>query len=129
MGPLTRNGKRALAHVFVFNVFVCATFAQTSNFNGRCQATSNPLQVRSEGVTERLGDIQLQCSGSTPGAVFTGNLSFFFPVSVTNRVDATNLTHDAVVSIDIGGGLVPSAVAGQVSGNNISFNGVTFTVP
>src|SRR5437868_3485288 len=111
MGPLIRNGKRALTHAFVFNVFVCTAFAQTSAFNGRCQATSTPLQVRAEGLAERLGDIELRCSGGTPAAVFTGNLSLFFPVSVTNRIDSTNLTHDAVVSIDSGGGLIPSAVA------------------
>src|SRR5215211_3974389 len=123
MGPLIRNGKRALAYAFLLNVFVCATFAQTSGFNGRCQATSTPLQVRSEGVAERLGDIQLFCSGGTPGTAFTGNVILFFPISVTNRVDTANLTRDAVVSIDLGGGYVPTAVAGQVSGNNISFNG------
>src|SRR5437016_5477247 len=113
MGPLIQNGKRALAHAFVVNLFVCATFAQTTAFNGRCQATSTPLQVRTEGLAERLGDIELRCSGGTPGAVFTGNLSLFFPVSITNRIDSTNLTHDAIVSIDIGGGLIPTAVAGQ----------------
>src|SRR4051794_8255475 len=99
MGPHIRNGKRALTHAFVVNLFVCAAFAQTSPFNGRCQATGTPLQVRAEGLAERFGDIELRCSGGTPGAVFTGNLSFFFPVSVTNRIDSINLTHDAVVSI------------------------------
>src|ERR1700704_147417 len=114
MGPLIRNGKRTLLYVFISNVFVCAMFAQTSTFTGHCQATSTPLQVRSEGLTERMGDIQLQCSGSTPGTIFSGNLNLFFTVSVTNRVDATNLTHDAVVSLDTGGGFVPTAVAGQI---------------
>src|SRR5689334_9643784 len=129
MGPLTLIGRRTLQGAFLFSTFVCATSAQTSPFAGHCQVTSTPLRARSEGVTEKLGDLNLQCSSSTPNAVFSGNLTLFFPVSVTNRVDASNLTHDAVVSVDSGSGFAPLAVAGTVSGNNISFNGITFTIP
>jgi uncharacterized protein (TIGR03437 family) len=85
--------------------------------------------VRAEGLTERLGDILLQCSGSNPGTVFSGYFTLFFPVSVTNRVDANNLTRDAVVSVDLGSGFVPTAIAGQVSGNSVSFNGISYTTP
>jgi uncharacterized protein (TIGR03437 family) len=53
----------------------------------------------------------------------------YLPVGVTNRVNATNLTTDAVFSIDYGLGFTPSPVAGLVSGNSISFNGVPLTVP
>src|SRR4051794_30071237 len=102
MGPLIRIGSRALAHVSVIVLAVCSASAQNSPFNGRCQTSSDPLQVRAEGLAERMGDIQLTCSGSAPGTVFTGNLSLFFPVSVTNRVDALNLTRDAAIFIDIG---------------------------
>ncbi len=85
--------------------------------------------MRAEGLTERLGDVILQCSGSTPGTVFSGNLTLFLPVSVTNRVDANNQTRDAMVSVDLGGGFVPTAIAGQVSGNGISFSGISYTTP
>src|SRR5262249_55206533 len=37
--------------------------------------------------------------------------------------------HDAVVAIDSGSGFAPSAIPGQVSGNNISFNGLSFPAP
>jgi uncharacterized protein (TIGR03437 family) len=76
-----------------------------------------------------MGDIQLQCSGSTPGAVLTGNLSVFLPVSVTNRVNSTNQTTDAVISADLGSGLVPLPIPGQVSGSGITFSGLNLTVP
>jgi uncharacterized protein (TIGR03437 family) len=85
--------------------------------------------VRAEGLSERLGDIVLQCSGATPGAVFTGNFTLYLPVAVTNRVDANYQTRDAVVSVDLGGGFVPTAIAGQVSGSTISFNGISYTAP
>ena len=71
----------------------------------------------------------MQCSGSIPGTMFSGNFSLFLPVSVTNRVDANNLTTDAVVSVDLGSGYVPTAIAGLVSGNSISFNGISYTTP
>ncbi|HEY2012674.1 MAG TPA: hypothetical protein VGH38_04190 [Bryobacteraceae bacterium] len=89
-----------------------------------------PTQVRSEGITERMGDIILQCSGSNPGAVLSGNLSVFLPVSITNRLDSnSNLTHDAVLSVDYGGGFVPTGVNGQITNQLIAFNGLSLTVP
>ncbi len=76
-----------------------------------------------------MGDILLQCSGSNPGAVLSGNLTIFLPVSITNRVDANNQTQDAVLFVDYGSGFVPSGIAGQVAGGSIAFNGISFTVP
>ena len=102
--------------------------AQTA-FNGHCQATSTPLQVRAEGVTERLGDIGLQCSGATPGSVLSGNMTVYLPVLVTNRVDANNQAADAVLSVDSGSGFLPSQVPAQVSGNSISFYGISIPTP
>ena len=126
----TRIGsKRTLQILTVFSFTFCAAFAQTQPFSGRCLATSSPTLVRAEGLTERLGDIMLQCSGSLPGAVFANNLTLFFPVSVTNRVDANNLTRDAVLSVDYGSGFVPTTLAGQVSDRSIAFNGINLTLP
>jgi uncharacterized protein (TIGR03437 family) len=59
----------------------------------------------------------------------SGNLNVFLPVSVTNRLNASNQAVDASLAADVGGGFVPLPVAGQVSGPNITFNGVNFTVP
>ena len=78
-----------------------------------------------------MGDIILQCSGSNPGAVLSGNLSVYLPVSITNRLDSesNNLTHEAVVSVDYGSGFVPTGIAGQITNQIIAFNGLNVTVP
>ena len=91
---------------------------------GRCVASAAAAPVRAEGLTERLGDIVLQCTGLTPGS-FSGNLTLFLPVAVTNRITAGGLTTDLTVSANG----TPLAVAGQVSGQNVLFPGLTFPVP
>src|ERR1035441_9356401 len=125
------NRKRTVLNVCLLQIGICAAFAQLPSSTARCQVSTSPVQVRAEGLTERLGDIVLQCSGSVPGAVFTGNFTLYLPVTVnvTNRVDANNQTRDAVVSVDLGSGFVPTAIAGQVSGSSISFNGISYTAP
>ncbi len=131
MGPLTRSGSGLLARLplLILTSGICATYAQTLPVSGRCAVTAVPTQVRAEGITERMGDIILQCSGSNPGAVLSGNLSVILPVSVTNRVDSSNLTQDAVLSVDYGSGFVPTGVPGQVTNSMITFNGISLTVP
>src|SRR5664280_687340 len=123
------NCKRAVLSVCLLPISICAAFAQLPSSTARCQVSTSPVQVRAEGLTERVGDIVLQCSGSVPGTVFSGNFTLFLPVGVTNRVDANNQTRDAVVSVDLGSGPVPTAIAGQVSGSSITFNGISYTVP
>src|SRR5215471_2594094 len=127
MGP-GYPSRRTVLCATLFSLSLHATYAQSS-FNGRCSVTSTPIQARAEGLTERLGDINLQCTGGMPGSVLSGNLTFFLPVSVTNRVDMNNQTSDAVLSVDSGSGLMASAVPGLVSANSISFNGLNFPVP
>jgi uncharacterized protein (TIGR03437 family) len=124
------NGKRPFwPLLIVLSLTISATYAQSLPISGRCAVSTVPTQVRAEGLTERMGDIILQCSGSNPGAVLTGNLTLFLPVSVTNRVDSNNEALDAVISVDYGTGFVPTATHGLISGNNISFNGLNLTVP
>src|SRR5215831_15400170 len=120
--------RRTLWHSTLLTISGQIVLGQTP-YNGHCQVTSTPLQVRAEGLTERFGDVVLACSGGTPGSILTGGLALFYPVGVTNRVDVNNQTHDAVVSVDSGSGFAPLAVAGQVSGNNISFNGIRVAAP
>src|ERR1035441_9857846 len=123
------NRKRTVLNVCLLQIGICAAFAQLPSSTARCQVSSSPVQVRAEGLTERLGDIVLQCSGSVSGAVFTGNFTLSLPDSRTDPVGANNQTRDAVVSVDLGSGFVPTAIAGQVSGNSISFNGISYTAP
>jgi hypothetical protein len=63
--------------------------------------------------------------------VLSGNLSIFLPVNITNRVDSnsSNLTHDAILSVDFGSGFVPTGIAGQTSNQIVAFNGLSITVP
>jgi uncharacterized protein (TIGR03437 family) len=92
--------------------------------------SSAPVQVRIEGIAERTGDIQISCLGSHAGALLAGNLTVSFPVSVTNRVDSSGFTTDAVIAADVGSGFIPLApVTAQVSGNTIIFSGINVTVP
>ena len=125
MGPHTPIGKRAFLLAAVFALAGSPSFAQTQS---SCAVSSVPLQVRAEGLTERMGDILLQCSGWKPGAVLSGNLTIYLPASITNRVDANNQTVDTVLFVDYGSGFVPSGT-GQVAGGSIAFNGISFTVP
>src|SRR5437016_14387823 len=108
-----RIGNPLLSLVVFQALAVGSLFSQTLPVSGRCVVTSVPSQVRAEGLTERIGDIILQCSGSNPGAVLSGNLSIFLPVGITNRVDSnsSNLTHDAILSVDFGSGFVPTGIA------------------
>ena len=71
----------------------------------------------------------LQCSNFIPSSTVSGNIALFLPVSVTNHVDSNNNATDAVLSIDTGAGLTPTQFAGNISGNNVTFNGVSLTVP
>ena len=129
MGPLTILGKRPWRLFAITSIAICATYAQTPPVSGTCAVTSVPSQVRVEGLAERMGDILLQCSGSNPGAVLTGNLSVFLPVSVTNRVNSNNQTTDAVISADLGNGPVPLPISGQINGFGITFAGLKLPIP
>src|SRR5271157_200520 len=125
-----QNGKHLAWQLLIIGTLtISATYAQTPPISGRCAVSTVPTQARAEGLTERMGDIIMQCSGSNPGAVLTGNLTLFLPVGVTNRVDANNLALDAVLSVDSGMGFVPAAARGLVSSSGISFNGMSITVP
>jgi len=128
MGPHIPIGNRVLG-LSLLTLTISATYSQTLPIGGRCVTTAVPFQVRSEGFTERLGDIILQCSGSNPGAVGTGNFTVNLPVGVTNRIDSNNLATDAAFSIDYGLGFTPAPVQGLVNNTNIAFNGVTLSVP
>ncbi len=89
-----------------------------------CAPTATNLLVHSEGLAERVGDVLLTCSG-TPGATFTGNLNLFLNTNVTNRLSGN--TPDVSLTFDSGTGAVLST---QLSGaNNVTFNGLSFTIP
>lgn len=93
-----------------------------------CAATAVPALVRSEGVSERLGDAVLVCSG-TPGANVRFSLTLFLGVSVTNHLTASS-TVDILLTVDTGSGPTPvGSPAMFVSGPSVVFQDVNFTLP
>jgi len=90
-----------------------------------CSAAAVPAMVRTEGVSESLGDVLLQCSGGTPRATITGNLGLMLPVAITNRVGADGLASGLTLAVND----VPLPVSGRVTGQNITFTGVSFALP
>jgi uncharacterized protein (TIGR03437 family) len=93
-----------------------------------CAVTAVPPTVHSEGLTERLGDIVLTCTGS-PGATVAASLTVFLPVSITNRIDTNSFATDATLTVNTGSGPVPAGASGLVANQSISFNGFSFTLP
>ena len=86
-------------------------------------AASVPL-VRSEGITERIGDIVLSCSG-LPSRSLTANFTVALNTNVTNLISSGNSLNGIVFTIDSGTGPQPVLVQPLLSGQNaIFFNGV-----
>lgn len=123
-----RNGKPVFLLPLIFTAIFPFT-ATAQNTALYCNASAVPALVRTEGLAERLGDILLQCSGGTPGAASTTNLTIFLAANVTNRISAANVP-DIGVTVDTGSGPVPANASIQLAGANaISIDALTFTVP
>jgi uncharacterized protein (TIGR03437 family) len=129
MVHLIPKSKRLCLSLTAISLFISTTYAQSPASVGNCVVSSTPAQVRAEGLTERLGAVILQCSGYTPATLISGNLSLFLPVAVTNRVDANNNALDAVLLLNTGGGFTPTSIPGKIAGNDITFQGLSVTVP
>ncbi|MCC7497401.1 MAG: hypothetical protein IT160_07480 [Bryobacterales bacterium] len=92
-----------------------------------CTPSAVPAIVRAEGITERVGDILLQCGGASPATPLLTNLTVYLSARITNRLAAGGAV-DASLAADTGSGAVtiqPSAYLG--SPYSISFNGVAIT--
>ncbi|MEO8594787.1 MAG: IPT/TIG domain-containing protein [Candidatus Solibacter sp.] len=121
--------KRAARRVWVLPCSFCALFAQVPTPVTQCKVTTTPVLVAAEGLTERVGDLTLTCSASNPAAAISADFTLYLPFPVTNRVDAANLTRDAILSVDLGSGFVPTGSAGLVSGSSITFHTASYNVP
>ncbi len=129
MGPLTRSGKQVARLFSLLAVTVCTAYAQTAALSPQCVLTSSPAPVRAEGLTERVGNIILNCSGYNSGATVSGNLQVSLPVAIANRLGSNNQTTDVIVSANLGSGYVPLPVTGQINNQSILLSGISFTVP
>ena len=93
-----------------------------------CVTSAVPPIVRSEGLTERIGDINYTCSGPA-NSMFTANFSVALNANVTNHISTGNLLTGIVFTTDNGSG--PQAVTTlpiQSGPNSFVFNGVSLTL-
>jgi uncharacterized protein (TIGR03437 family) len=88
-----------------------------------CTTSAVPPLLRAEGLAERVGDIQLLCTGA-PNVTLTGNFTFVLSVTVTNRLSSTNTLTGIVFTVDSGAGPQPVLVEPiMVNQNSLVFNG------
>jgi uncharacterized protein (TIGR03437 family) len=112
--------------LFSIFVFCCACPLANAQTSLSCTPTGGPPLVRSEGITERLGDLFLNCSGGTANMQVTVNITIFLTVNITNRINDTTAS-DVIFTIDSGAGPQPANVPAILSApNTLVFNGVNF---
>ena len=115
---------RTFFHLFAG---ICV-FVSAGNAALTCIGSAVPTLVNAEGLTERMGDILLTCSGGTAGQTVTGNLTLFQSVSITNRTGEDGRT-DVALSVDNGSTLAPPPVFATVSSTfGVAFNGLSFNL-
>jgi uncharacterized protein (TIGR03437 family) len=92
----------------------------------QCTVTGTPAILHTEGITERAGDVILDCTKAAPGAPLLGNLNLFLNVPITNTVTDGNVdlqlevrSGSAWVSLSSSAHLVAPSYAAF---NNISLN-------
>jgi len=127
MEPLTRSGKLFTSVSFLIFFFAGLSYSQSALV---CIPSAVPATVHSEGLAERVGDVVLTCSGGTPGATISGNLTVFLNAAITNKLAANN-TVDAQLSVDTGTGPSPANVPAELAASGaVAFNGLSFfTLP
>lgn len=109
---------------------LCLLMASTNaqNPNTVCVASAKPPIVRSEGITERIGEITLDCSGQ-PGTQLSVNLTISLNANVTNRISSGNQLTGIIFTIDSGTGPQAVTVVPMLaSPNTLAYNGVNFTL-
>ena len=111
--------RRSILALAVLALFVGLAGAQVGTPSGPALGTSlacsanvaQPLNIRSEGVTELIGDIVLTCTGGfDPAAgspVGTANITVSLPANVTSRILASGNVSEALLLIDEPGSGLP----------------------
>lgn len=82
-----------------------------------CTSTSVQAVLRTEGLTERAGEMVFTCTGDTPGGEVGASFSVFLSAPVTNRAGGDGMT-DATLTVDAGPGAIPVTVRGRLVGSN-----------
>ena len=84
-----------------------------------CVATAVPALVRLEGIAERIGDVVLNCTGGTPNGLVRGDIRVIsFGGNITNKLNTTTNTLDAVLTVNTGSGEFATGATPQVRANN-----------
>lgn len=110
---------------FLLLLILLAVLAVNAVASLTCTPAAGLPFVRSEGLTEPMGDIVLLCTGGEPNGTLTGTLTVFLSVPVTNRVSATGVA-DAVLTADNGSGSGSSGAIPTIvnNGSGVAFNGI-----
>lgn len=93
-----------------------------------CDATAEPLQLRSEGLSERVGDIVLTCTGPSSGNV-SASLTFGMSHSLTNKISGDTLQGAQVVAQTATGQQTLVNTGFLVSPTVVVFGSFTFAMP
>ncbi|MBI2685978.1 MAG: hypothetical protein HYX27_06660 [Acidobacteria bacterium] len=97
-----------------------AALAPAQSFSPlNCVASAVPALVHLEGLAERVGDIVLNCTGGTPNGTVRGDIRVIsFGGNVTNKLNTSTGTLDAVLTVNVGAGDVSTGATAQVLANN-----------
>jgi len=97
----------AFAVVALLSSLAVTANAQSTNLPFTCNATqSTPTTIRTEGITEQVGDYVVTCSGGQPAAaganIAKANISIFLSTTVTSRLlsGGPNNWTEAILFID-----------------------------
>ena len=116
-------------HFLKISTFFAAAFAaQAQQIN--CSTSAVPALLRSEGITERAGDIILTCSGVPGGAQISASLTLFSTTTViTNRINSSGNTDVQVVLETAGAPQILNTTAALGSSSSVNISGINFTMP
>lgn len=93
-----------------------------------CQSTAVQALVRTEGLTERLGEMVFTCNGNVPNGDVGANFNVFINAPVTNKVSDDGMT-DATLTVDAGPGTTPqTARARLIAPSNLVFEFLNWTL-
>jgi uncharacterized protein (TIGR03437 family) len=111
-----------MRYLLLLSVFSIGLLPAQTTF---CTTSAVPPLLRAEGLAERVGDIQLLCTGAPNGSL-TGNFTFVLSATVTNRLSNNNTLTGVVFTVDSGSGPQPVLVQPlMVNQNSLVFNGAT----
>lgn len=131
MVPLIPSGngpKGLIIRLSVFLLIFAFSAAAQTGSSPSCSTTATNQTVRQEGLTEPLGAIVLNCSG-TPGSSLSTNITVSLNAAVTNRTTGAGTALNLFATVNTGAGAVPSGMATLVLPNAVAFNNVSLTVP